>query len=198
MGVGTPVDLLAGIALGHRHVRLRDAHAQRAQRPAVHRAAASSTSATPSTAPTTARSKRAALRVLRDATAAPIWRTCSAPRSCSTTGWRRCTTCGTTWTSREARASRSWKVASRRTGARTWALRRSIPTHGGRRQPAGVLSSRASLGRSATSRCHVRAVGARCALGVMLCACLLQSQGGLRSRRSNSRRSNSRGSNGRR
>ena len=35
MGVGTPEDLVEGVAR-HRHVRLRDAHAQRAQRPPVH------------------------------------------------------------------------------------------------------------------------------------------------------------------
>ena len=35
MGVGRPQDLLAGIAAGHRHVRLRDADAQRAQRAAL-------------------------------------------------------------------------------------------------------------------------------------------------------------------
>jgi queuine tRNA-ribosyltransferase len=36
MGVGTPEDLVARRGRGHRHVRLRDAHAQRAQRLAVH------------------------------------------------------------------------------------------------------------------------------------------------------------------
>ncbi len=36
MGVGTPEDLVEAVTAGHRHVRLRDAHAQRAQRLAVH------------------------------------------------------------------------------------------------------------------------------------------------------------------
>ena len=36
MGVGTPEDIVAGVAAGHRHVRLRAADAQRAQRLAVH------------------------------------------------------------------------------------------------------------------------------------------------------------------
>ena len=36
MGVGTPEDLVAGVARRHRHVRLRAADAQRAQRLAVH------------------------------------------------------------------------------------------------------------------------------------------------------------------
>ena len=36
MGVGTPEDLLEGVAPRHRHVRLRPAHPQRAQRPALH------------------------------------------------------------------------------------------------------------------------------------------------------------------
>jgi hypothetical protein len=36
MGVGTPEDLVEGVAAGRGHVRLRDAHPQRAQRPPVH------------------------------------------------------------------------------------------------------------------------------------------------------------------
>ena len=36
MGVGTPEDIVAGVARGRRHVRLRAADAQRAQRPPVH------------------------------------------------------------------------------------------------------------------------------------------------------------------
>ena len=36
MGVGTPEDLVDGVAARRRHVRLRDADAQRAQRPPVH------------------------------------------------------------------------------------------------------------------------------------------------------------------
>ena len=36
MGVGTPEDLVEGVAARHRHVRLRDADPQRAQRPLLH------------------------------------------------------------------------------------------------------------------------------------------------------------------
>ena len=39
MGVGTPADLVEGRRARHRHVRLRDPDAQRAQRPALHAAA---------------------------------------------------------------------------------------------------------------------------------------------------------------
>ena len=49
MGVGTPEDIVAGVTGGHRHVRLRDAHAQCAQRLALHalrRRAGSATRAT--------------------------------------------------------------------------------------------------------------------------------------------------------
>ena len=46
MGVGTPEDLVEAVARGHRHVRLRAAHPQRPQRPALHLARASSRSAT--------------------------------------------------------------------------------------------------------------------------------------------------------
>ena len=47
MGVGTPEDLVdGGRRRGHRHVRLRAADPQRAQRPALHRARAALASAT--------------------------------------------------------------------------------------------------------------------------------------------------------
>ena len=50
MGVGTPADLSRADRRRHRHVRLRDADPQRAQRLPVHVAAAGSTSRTPRTA----------------------------------------------------------------------------------------------------------------------------------------------------
>ncbi len=52
MGVGTPEDLVEGVAQRRRHVRLRDAHAQRAQRPPVHALRRPEASATRATRPT--------------------------------------------------------------------------------------------------------------------------------------------------
>ena len=49
MGVGTPEDLLTCVARGHRPLRLRAAHAHRAQRPALHQPRAGCRSATPAT-----------------------------------------------------------------------------------------------------------------------------------------------------
>ena len=114
-----------------RHVRLRDADAQRAQRPAVrprrppqHRQrAAPGRSRSPSR---TAARASAARR-----TAAAISRTCSAPRSCCTTGSRASTTSSTTWAWRAARARRSSPGHFRR--------RRGSPTRMAKR--VGVLLS---------------------------------------------------------
>ena len=75
-----------------RHVRLRDADAQRAQRAAVRARRPASTSPTRSTATTRARSRTAARASAARPTAGATWRTCSAPRSCCTTGSRASTT----------------------------------------------------------------------------------------------------------
>ena len=64
---------------------------------------------------------RLPVRVLRVATAAATWRTCSARRSCCTTGWRASTTSSTTWAWRGARARRSLagRFSRRRRGSPT-------------------------------------------------------------------------------
>ena len=54
MGVGTPEDLVEGVAARRRHVRLRDADAQRAQRPPLHPLRRPAASATPATSTTSA------------------------------------------------------------------------------------------------------------------------------------------------
>ena len=60
MGVGTPEDLVEGVAARRRHVRLRDADAQRAQRPPVHALRRPAACATRATRTTSGRSTRPA------------------------------------------------------------------------------------------------------------------------------------------
>ena len=90
-----------------RHVRLRDADAQRAQRPAVRprRAHQHRQRAVPGRRANP--SRRAARASAARRTAAATCRTCSARRSCCTTGWRASTISSTTWAWRGARARRS-------------------------------------------------------------------------------------------
>ena len=104
MGVGRPEDLLAGIASRHRHVRLRDAHPQRAQRPAVHPPGQAEHRQQRAPRGRRARSRTTAPARPAASTAAPTWRTCSGPRSCCTTAWPPSTTCSTTWIWRGRRA----------------------------------------------------------------------------------------------
>ena len=98
MGVGTPEDLVAGVGGRHRHVRLRAADAQRAQRLALH---ALRRRQDPQRAlPRRHAAARRDLRLLHlPATSpAPTCTTCSAPTRSSARGSPRSTTCTTTST----------------------------------------------------------------------------------------------------
>ena len=92
MGVGTPADLERGIARRHRHVRLRDADPQRAQRLPVHRRAAGSTSRTRRTAPISARSTRVPVLDLPRPTRARTCDISTSPKRSSTRASQPCTT----------------------------------------------------------------------------------------------------------
>ena len=97
MGVGTPADIVQAVAARHRHVRLRDADAQRAQRPPVHlagrgqdpqcRAPGGHLAARPGTAPATP----------AGTTAARTCATSTAATKSSAHGSIRSTTCTITW-----------------------------------------------------------------------------------------------------
>ncbi len=97
MGVGTPEDIVAGGRAGHRHVRLRDADAQRPQRLAVHPPRRHQDHATPATATDTAPARRE-LRAATPAaiSAAPTCTTCTVPARSSARGSTPSTTCITT------------------------------------------------------------------------------------------------------
>ena len=77
MGVGTPEDLLDGGGPRHRPLRLRAAHAQRPQRPALHERGAASPSATRATARTRARPTPPAPASPAARPAAPTCATCT-------------------------------------------------------------------------------------------------------------------------
>ena len=87
-----------GRAARHRHVRLRDADPERAQRPPVHEPGGASRSATPRTRPTPARSTRPAPATPAATTRAPTCGTSTAATRSSARGSTRSTTCTTTST----------------------------------------------------------------------------------------------------
>ena len=76
----------------HRPVRLRDADPQRPQRNLLHRPRDRSSFATPPTATTPGRSRRAATAWPAAGSAGRTSATCSWPRRCSARSWRRSTT----------------------------------------------------------------------------------------------------------
>ena len=126
MGVGTPEDLRAGIRAGidmfdcvmpTRNARngqlfVREGQSQHRQRAAPRRSAPGRGGLP--------------LRVLRVVQPRVPRRISSTPRSCSITGWRRCTTCSTTSTSRGARARPSLPVSSTNPRGRPSAMAKRV------------------------------------------------------------------------
>ena len=96
MGVGRPDDLLAGVAAGHRHVRLRDADAQRPQRPRPSPPTARSGCGTPATSEIRPRSSPIAPATPAGTSAGRTCTTCSRRTRCSGRRCCRCTTSRTT------------------------------------------------------------------------------------------------------
>ena len=92
MGVGTPRDLVTRHRRRHRHVRLRDADAQRPQRDSFSPRRARSTSATPAIRSTPDRSIRSARARPAPVTAGPTCATCASVRRSCIAVWRRCIT----------------------------------------------------------------------------------------------------------